>query len=78
MHQLHLDSAETPVQNPYAAMPSLHFGYAWIIGISLFCHEKHFRGKLNFLALLYPLSILLAIIVTANHYLVDAVCFVSS
>lgn len=50
--------------------PSLHFGYAFLIGASLFVNIK---SKISVLALLYPLLILLAIVATANHYILDAV-----
>jgi len=54
-------------------MPSLHFGYSFLIGLSLFLYGKLFNKKLNFLAFLYPTTILVAIVATGNHYLLDAV-----
>ena len=61
--------------NPLAAMPSLHFGYSLIVGISLCAHPPPHRLMplyLRVLFLLYPALILLAIVATANHYLLDA------
>lgn len=64
--------------NQYAAMPSLHFGYSLIVGWSLFAHAPAGpkstlrRYGLHVLFLLYPAMILLAIVSTANHYLLDA------
>ncbi|KAI0265344.1 PAP2 superfamily-domain-containing protein [Gloeopeniophorella convolvens] len=61
--------------NQFAAMPSLHFGYSLIVGVSLFAHApaSQRRGNAHVLFLLYPATILLAIVATANHYLLDAV-----
>jgi membrane-associated phospholipid phosphatase len=57
--------------NPFAAMPSMHFGYALIVGVSLIC-EAHADG-LRLTGLLYPALVLLIIITTGNHFLLDAV-----
>jgi hypothetical protein len=59
--------------NQYAAMPSLHFGYSFLIGFSLFMYGKLFYKKINFFAFLYPIIILFAIVATANHFILDAV-----
>lgn len=61
--------------NPLAAMPSLHFGYSLIVGVALSTHSPPRRPTPSYiraLFLLYPTLILLAIIATANHYLLDA------
>ncbi|KAI9687813.1 MAG: hypothetical protein M1822_001893 [Bathelium mastoideum] len=71
--------------NQYAAMPSLHFGYALLIGTtlltiplapslpssSLFPSWRIFL--LRSLGAVYPVLILLAIIATANHFILDAI-----
>ncbi len=56
--------------NPYAAMPSLHFSWTLLFGV-LFLRtpNKWIKG----LGVLYPTLTLLAITITANHYLMDAV-----
>ncbi|KAI0048694.1 hypothetical protein FA95DRAFT_1605065 [Auriscalpium vulgare] len=61
--------------NQFAAMPSLHFGYSLIVGVSLFWYapKAQRRMSLHALFLLYPATILTAIISTANHYILDAV-----
>jgi hypothetical protein len=57
--------------NPYAAIPSMHVGYALVIGISLM---RVGRRRLTTIAgVLYPLLILTVIVATGNHFLVDAV-----
>ncbi len=57
--------------NPYAAMPSLHFGWVMLIGISTFKLAKAIWLKV--LAILVPLCMLISIIATANHFIIDAI-----
>ncbi|OQE34579.1 hypothetical protein PENCOP_c017G05358 [Penicillium coprophilum] len=82
--------------NQYAAMPSLHFGYSLMIGLTLITiplpqHHRHtiLRTRLTrtlrlelpswrrlvcvILGFLYPFTILVAIVATANHFILDAV-----
>lgn len=58
-------------QNQLAAFPSLHFGYSFVIGVSLYVYSPH--KWLRTIALSYPVLILLVIMATANHYILDAV-----
>jgi len=58
-------------QNQLAAFPSLHFGYSWVIGVSLFIYSP--SRFVRTISLFYPVLILLVIMATANHYLLDAV-----
>ncbi|KAI5453982.1 hypothetical protein NCC49_004975 [Naganishia albida] len=58
-------------QNQLAAFPSLHFGYSFVIGLALFLYSPH--RPVRWVALGYPVLILLIIMATANHYLLDAV-----
>jgi hypothetical protein len=57
--------------NPYAAMPSLHFGWALIIGCTLFLTLKHW--PLRILGLCYPVFMLSVIVVSGNHFFADAI-----
>ncbi|MFC5720398.1 phosphatase PAP2 family protein [Streptomyces gamaensis] len=57
--------------NQYAAMPSLHVGWALWCGLVLWRHGR--RTWLRIAALCYPLVILLVVMGTANHYFLDAV-----
>jgi len=57
--------------NPFAAVPSMHFGYALIIGTSLVCVSRTLVAKLSGIA--YPLLVLFIIVVTGNHFFLDAV-----
>jgi len=82
--------------NQYAAMPSLHFGYSLLIGLTVLTiplapHQRRsssvsLKGTRISIPLpswrrlgcvvvgfLYPFTILVAIIATANHFILDAV-----
>lgn len=82
--------------NQYAAMPSLHFGYSLLVGLTIatlplaprrkkkksagFCVVgvrvgmlEWRRGIVIALGLAYPAVILVAIVATANHFILDAV-----
>jgi hypothetical protein len=54
----------------YAAMPSLHVGWALWCAIAVVAAT---RTAWRHLAWLYPVATTLVVITTANHYLVDAV-----
>ena len=59
--------------NSLAAMPSLHFGYALIVGTATaLCAHSPSPAYFRALFLLYPALILLAIVATANYCLLDA------
>jgi hypothetical protein len=58
------------VSNQYAAMPSLHF--AWSTWCFLMLYPKLRRRWARVLIAIYPLCTLWAIVVTANHYWLDA------
>lgn len=57
------------VTSPYAALPSLHFAWALLVagGIVLLG-----RSRWRWAAALHPVLMLLAIVGTGNHYLLDA------
>ncbi|KAF2214289.1 hypothetical protein CERZMDRAFT_37588 [Cercospora zeae-maydis SCOH1-5] len=73
--------------NQLAAMPSLHFTYAFVIGCTFLWHSglpNMLRGRragkspvFTFIwimaGILYPLLVLSIIVATANHYYMDAV-----
>ena len=58
------------VSNQYAAMPSLHFGWSTWCAITMILVIG--RGRLRWLWVLYPSATLFCILVTANHYWLDA------
>ncbi|MDQ0792583.1 hypothetical protein QFZ58_001071 [Streptomyces sp. B1I3] len=55
--------------NQFAAMPSLHFGWALTVAVGLIVAT---RSRWRVLWLLHPLLTLLVIVGTANHYWLDA------
>ncbi|KAJ5813651.1 uncharacterized protein N7503_000401 [Penicillium pulvis] len=78
--------------NQFAAMPSLHFTYAFVIGCTFLYHsgvvqrlfgkptKKSCLTQISFLVLsiLYPILVLSVIVATANHYWLDAVVAIFS
>ena len=73
--------------NSLAAMPSMHFGYAFVIGCTMVYHAGILRKTLEkgetkksliwkfiycLIGLGYPGFILVTIVATANHYWMDA------
>ena len=63
--------AMSKISNQYAAMPSLHF--AWAVWSSLVLVPVLRRPWAVALAVLYPAGTLFAVVVTGNHYILDAV-----
>ncbi|MEV6111104.1 phosphatase PAP2 family protein [Streptomyces sp. NPDC052109] len=61
--------------NQYAAMPSLHVGWALWCGVMLWRHGGTRLAKT--LAVAYPLGTALVVMGTANHYFLDAVAGVA-
>ena len=56
--------------NPFAAVPSLHFGYALLVGVTIAALAR--RRVVRVLALAYPLVMLFVIVATGNHFFFDA------
>ncbi|MEU7009927.1 phosphatase PAP2 family protein [Streptomyces sp. NPDC046332] len=61
--------ATDSMANQFAAMPSLHFGWALMVAIGLIVAT---RARWRWLWLLHPALTLLVIVGTANHYWFDA------
>lgn len=57
--------------NPYAAMPSLHVGYAIVSAWGIFIAAR--RRVIRILAVLYPFAMAAAVIISGNHWLLDVV-----
>jgi hypothetical protein len=58
------------VSNPVAAVPSLHAGWAFGVGIGLIRYARH--PALRILGAIYPIVVVLTIVVTGNHFIFDA------
>ncbi|NBM20681.1 phosphatase PAP2 family protein [Streptomyces sp. GC420] len=63
------EPARDTLANQFAAMPSLHFGWAVMVAVGLIAAT---RTRWRWLWLLHPLLTLLVITGTANHYWLDA------
>lgn len=59
------------MSNQYAAMPSMHIGWSVWCGITIATLARPLWVKL--LGVLYPVTTLFVIVVTANHFWMDAV-----
>ena len=57
--------------NPVAAVPSLHAGYALGVGIGLWQFAR--LRALRLLGAFYPAVVVLTIVVTGNHFVLDAI-----
>lgn len=59
------------ISNQYAAMPSLHFAWALLCAFALAGRLRH--PVMRRVVWVYPLVTLAAIVLTGNHYVLDAV-----
>ena len=57
--------------NPYAAVPSMHFGYSIMIAAVAVWLIRNWPIRL--LAIAYPVIVFFTIVGTANHFVIDAV-----
>jgi hypothetical protein len=57
--------------NPFAAVPSLHFGYALLVGVAVGVLAT--RRWVRVLGWAYPGVMLLTIVATGNHFFFDAI-----
>lgn len=57
--------------NEFAAVPSFHFGWILLVGLAVF--QTNRNPLMRALAVLMPVLMLLSILLTANHYWIDAV-----
>jgi PAP2 superfamily len=70
VHVDHASASMSALFNPYAAVPSMHVCFSLMIGCTLARIARHRVTAV--LWLLYPLLMTFVIIVTANHFLIDA------
>jgi hypothetical protein len=57
------------IVNRYAAFPSLHFGWDLLVGIALVSNARSLAGRA--LGVAMPLAMALAVVLTANHWIID-------
>jgi hypothetical protein len=55
----------------YAAMPSLHVGWDLLMGIALVTYSSHLAVRV--LGVVLPTLMAISVVLTANHYVIDAV-----
>lgn len=68
---IHFDTGPIKLfYNPYAALPSLHFGWSLLVGLGLCWLGR--RPLVRALGVILPLLMLIAIIGTGNHFFLDA------
>jgi membrane-associated phospholipid phosphatase len=71
VHVDHASASLSALTNLYAAVPSMHVAFALMIGWPL---ARLARWRIvSILWMLYPLLMTFVIVVTANHFIVDAV-----
>jgi membrane-associated phospholipid phosphatase len=70
VHVSHASTTATALFNPYAAVPSMHVAFALMIGwpLARLCKHRVVRA----VWLLYPFLMAFVIVVTANHFILDA------
>jgi membrane-associated phospholipid phosphatase len=76
--EITFDAAGQPTQdaveqfgNLFAAMPSLHVGWSTWVALALWPMVRRWWG--HTLLALYPVAVIFGIVVTGNHWLLDAV-----
>lgn len=57
--------------NEFSAMPSIHMAWALLVGVALVLLAQPLWAKA--LGIIYPCMMLVAVVVTGNHYILDAV-----
>jgi hypothetical protein len=57
--------------NQYAAFPSLHFGWNLVVGVAVWGATRHVLLRL--LSILGPAAMAAAVVLTANHFVLDLV-----
>jgi len=66
----YVGSSSTLAYNEFSAMPSVHMAWALVAGGALLVLARPL--PLRLLGIIYPTLMLVAIVVTANHFLLDA------
>jgi hypothetical protein len=64
-----VDYDDSPLVNPYAALPSMHVGWCLVIGLGLFISTR--RRSVRLLALTITPAMWLATVITGNHFFID-------
>jgi membrane-associated phospholipid phosphatase len=65
------DASVNALFNPYAAVPSMHVGFALMLAVPMIRMAR--RSWVKALWVVYPPAVTFVVIVTANHWVLDAV-----
>lgn len=57
--------------NPYAAFPSLHFGWDLLVGMAVFFEARRWWARS--IGIIMPVLMYASIVLTANHYIIDGI-----
>lgn len=70
--QLSYNAQETGAfVNPFAAVPSLHFGWSLLLGLAVAVEARHWLLRAAGIA--WPVVMFFSVVMTGNHFIVDAV-----
>lgn len=72
--QVYSDDRFDSVVNQFAAMPSFHVGWAALVAAAA---VTGYRSRWRWLVLAHPALMILAVVSTANHYVLDAIAGVT-
>ena len=64
-----LDYDNSPLVNPYAALPSMHVGWALVLSLGLYLSTQ--RRFVRLLALSITPAMWIATVITGNHFIID-------
>ncbi len=64
------ESTTSGFANQFAAMPSLHVGWAVLVAIAVI---RVYRSRWRWAALLYPTATWSVVVITGNHYILDGI-----
>jgi hypothetical protein len=59
------------ITNHYAAMPSMHAGYAFWCSLSMYEHSPFLAFRI--MSIIYPILAMYCIVITGNHFFLDAI-----
>jgi hypothetical protein len=66
-----VDYDNSPLVNPYAALPSMHVGWCLVVGLGLYMSTR--RRSVRLLALTLTPAMWLATVITGNHFFIDGI-----
>jgi hypothetical protein len=72
MHSLFYSEIQsTDLVNEFAAVPSFHFGWILLVGMAIIQTNRNILARIA--GVMAPVLMLMAILLTANHYVIDAI-----